>query len=136
MVLANVRADLPRDYMLTSCNRKYVDMEFPGDYGKLLFCDGPASSPGPDGTTVMRVYFKAGIKSRQLAEKTGEIPSWEIWNNKPEAEAAIIEELKLWAKFGCMSRKRKLGATNVIDCREVHIVEAGASIEVRTKVVA
>ena len=43
----------------------------------------------------------------------------EIIKHKAEIEAAILEELKTWAKYKCFSRKDRNKAHNIIDCRWV-----------------
>ena len=47
----------------------------------------------------------------------------EVQNNRPAVVAAIKQELETWVKFGCISRKKRKLARNLIDVKWVLRVE-------------
>ena len=43
----------------------------------------------------------------------------EIIHNDKEVQAATVDELKKWLKYGCFSRKFRRQARNIVDCKWV-----------------
>jgi hypothetical protein len=126
VVAANFRADLPWDYNLQS-DPDYVEVYYTGDTWKLLpDVDHLWESPPKAGDTVV-LRIATNNKSsgtdqarRAVVQRDDDILTKdEEFKHKVEVEAAMLQELKTWAKFECFSRKLRKQARNIIDCRWV-----------------
>ena len=67
----------------------------------------------------MRVYIAKHIKKIAVQRDDDMLTKEEIAAHLEEVEAAMLEELKAWAKYNCFTRRERRGARNVIDCRWV-----------------
>ena len=91
----------------------YVEMVFPGATAELI-----SDKPTPKGyLTKLRVYLAA--KAVVVEREIGALTPIDYTNNAAEVEAAIIEELKTWLEHCCIERRRRRGATNILDVRWV-----------------
>ena len=99
------------------------EIYFRGQTWKIL-C-GVDIKPEADEVVVLKVQHKAGKAGKLMRKQIVVVKDDdlltpdEIIKHKAEIEAAILEELKTWAKYKCFSRKDRNKAHNIIDCRWV-----------------
>ena len=126
VIAANVRAGLPRDYMLDTEDE--FEIYYEGDMHKILQQDdAPMVTPQPDEYLVEHV-FKASSKHKNKAKKKpvvdradSDLTAADQAAHWPEVAASMKKELKTWLEYACISRKKRSDPTcrNIIDCRWV-----------------
>ena len=122
---ANLRANLPADYNLDS-DEGYVEYYYEGDAHKLCrLADGEEPiEVGSDEGLCVRVYFSGPrvkeVRKQVLKRDDALVTKEELQVHEKEVQAAIQKELETWVKHGCISRRPRAGARNVIDVRWVY----------------
>jgi hypothetical protein len=116
VVAANLRHKLPWDYHLDD-EPEFTEVHYAGNSWKVL--SGVPREPLPGEVVVMRVYIAKHIKKIVVQRDDDILTKEEIAAHLEEVEAAMLEELKTWAKYNCFTRRERRGARNVIDCRWV-----------------
>ena len=126
VIAANVRANLPRDYMLDA--QDDFEIYYEGDMHKLLQQeDTPMVTPKPGEYLVEHVY-KSSSKHKNKAKKKpvvdradSDLTAADQAAHWPEVAAAMKNELATWIEYACISRKKRSDPTcrNIIDCRWV-----------------
>ena len=116
IMAANVRAGLAPTFHLAE-EPEYVEVYYEGDTWKLLA--GIATPPAAGEVVVLRVATKEGTRRAVVQRDDDTLTAEEKVKHRREVEAAMLAELKTWAKFGCISRKSRRDAKNIIDCRWV-----------------
>ena len=66
----------------------------------------------------LRVYL-SGVKKAVIDRDTDLLTAQEYREHAAEVRAAVLEELTIWVKHGCFSRKPRKYATNIIDVKWV-----------------
>ena len=115
LAAANIRAGLPRD--TPSVPQDYTDIHFDDDSWKLQL-DLPRI-PQLHEEVVLRVQHKENIRRSVVVRKDDNLSPLEQQQHKAEVDAAKLDELKTWAKFGCFSARPRYSSKNVIDSRWV-----------------
>ena len=65
----------------------------------------------------MRIYASTGTAQTVVQRDDALLTPEEVQKNWPAVMAAIKQELETWVKYGCMSRKKRKLARNIIDCK-------------------
>ena len=112
---ANLRAGMSIDTMLTPID-DHVELALQ-DY--MVNTVPPPERDLAEGEFLVLCFHASGVRRTIIERDTDILTKEEIVKHEQEVEAAMLSELQLWAKFGCMSRRPRKGAQNVIDCRWV-----------------
>ncbi len=98
----------------------HVELYFVGDSWKLAYQGDNPIVPQGDEILVVMIYKTSGGQKKVVVERADAILTKEeehqFW---PLLAAAMVEELQTWVKHGCVSRKNRRQARNIIDCRWV-----------------
>ena len=119
LVAANVRAGLPRDTPFV--NPGYSEVYFEGPAWKLLAGQRRSdnSRNNREYVTVLRIQHKENVRRSVVVRKDDNLSFEEQLQYKHEVNAAKLDELRTWAKYGCFSARPRATSKNVIDSRWV-----------------
>ena len=115
IMAANQRAKLP---VMHGCDIQddYVELQFYGHASKLV--NNRPRAPNLGEVVSVRMYMTGA--RRAVVERDDDIlTADELRTHAKEVAAAMLKELLTWAKLKCCSRRKRRGASNVIDCRWV-----------------
>ena len=126
---ANLRLDLPRDFEVDR-EEETLEIYYENNMHKILHVD-PKSANYQDVVRDMGggLMCESVFKSSQHKNKAGKKPVVDrpdqnldpvaMRQHWPEVAAAMKKELKTWIDLGCIARKPRSNARNIIDCRWV-----------------
>ena len=92
-----------------------VELWFTREFSKVL---GDEAELGLDETRVLQV-FASGFRNAVIKRESDLLTPSELKAHDPEVQAAMLEELKIWDRYGCFERVSREGARNVMDSRFV-----------------
>ena len=115
VMAANQRAGLP---VQDGCSDTYdyVEVHYSGDASKLVH-NRPAE-PKDWEVVVVKMYL-TGARQAIIQRDDDVLTAEELRVHSKEVAAAMLKELQTWAKLKCFSRKSRVTAKNIIDCRWV-----------------
>ena len=126
---ANLRLDLPRDFEIER-EEESLEIYYENNMHKILAVD-PKSEGYQDlikdmggGLMCENVYRTSQHKNKANKKPVVDRPDQNLdpvamRKHWPEVAAAMKKELKTWIDLGCIQRKLRSNARNVIDCRWV-----------------
>ena len=126
VIAANVRAGLPRDFMLDA--EDDFEIYYEGDMYKLLQQDDMPLVIPEQGEYLVEHVYKSSSKHKNKAKKKpvvaradSDLTAADQAAHWPEVAASMKKELKTWLEYECISRKKRSDPTcrNIIDCRWV-----------------
>ena len=92
-----------------------VELWFAREFSNVV---GDKDELGPDETRVMQI-FASGFRNTVIKRESDLLTPAEMKTCQAEIQAAILEELKIWHRYGCFKRVPKAGASNIMDSRFV-----------------
>ena len=93
----------------------YVEVWFTKDFAKAI---GDPDKLQPDETYALRVYA-AGFRNAVIQRESDLLTAAEIRQNQAAVDAATLEELRIWMKYGCFERAPRASSYNVMDSKFV-----------------
>ena len=93
----------------------YVEVWFTRDFAKVI---GDTDRLEADETYALRVYA-AGFRNAVIQRESDLLTSSEIRQNQAAVDAATLEELRIWMKYGCFERAPRASSRNVMDSKFV-----------------
>ena len=141
VIAANVRAGLPKDHKLDA--EDSFEIYYEGNMHKILQQDDPNFLVVPKENEYLVEQVFASSKHKNKAKKKPvveradhDLSAEEQKQHWPEVAAAMKKELQTWLEYGCISRKKRCYARNIIDCRwvlkwkeDADVKEAGDTTE-------
>ncbi|CAE7335666.1 RNR1 [Symbiodinium sp. CCMP2592] len=93
----------------------YVEVWFTKDFAKVI---GDPDQLHADETYALRVYA-AGFRNAVIQRESDLLTTSEIRQNQAAVDAATLEELRIWMKYGCFERAPRASSYNVMDSKFV-----------------
>ena len=139
-VLTHEELSVPSDYHLVAANVRcgnaprpcqdtddeVLEIYYENSMHKVLQLDPEDRVEPASGEYVVERVYKSSSKHKNKAKKKAvvqradhDLSSEETKQHWPEVIAAMKKELETWIKMGCISRKSRKEARNIIDCRWV-----------------
>ena len=94
----------------------YTEMYFSRDMAKCIMDDTDMQD---DEYVVVPVYVSGASKTAVIKRESDLLTKQEIYSHDAEVQAATLEELKIWHKYGNFERVPLKGARNILDSRFV-----------------
>ena len=115
IIAANARSGVPPDY---GCDEQpdRVEIIYSGPAMKLVH-NRPRTPK--EGEIIVQEIYLSGARRTVVQRDDDILTAEELKSHAKEVAAAMLAELKTWAKLKCFSRRKRAGAKNIIDCRWV-----------------
>ena len=102
----NLRAGVPISTMLTP-SENHVELAL-GGY--MVHTVPPPERDLARDELLVLCFHASGVRRTVIERDTDILTREEVVKHEQEVKAAMLSELQLWAKFGCMSRRPRKGA--------------------------
>jgi len=110
-------------------DEEYLELCYTSQSAKLAYQQSGESRqtepilPGEGEHLCVRIYKTTGSSQKVVQRDDALLTPEEVQKNWKEVMVAIKQELETWVKYGCVSRKKRRDARNIIDVKWGHQME-------------